>query len=1001
MNYNQQETLTKFKTNKTLDITTTKSKTTFFTKISSMCKCIFVFFLWLKNSIICFLSNRSILTQFILILVPFSWVIFFGIFAIHILFYQDLYLFNFYKGVKEEFIDYYITEMDDMHSEINTFVTKEIYINSEDQLFFEIYYKELASIGVLDNSSKKLFPNIAKSSESLYYEIGSQDKMHSSYKYTIPSEKAKKYIDEREGDSIGEFTKLYFYMFPIISYGAFKMKIYFTTGFFIAYEFDENRKIFNNELFFRFPKELDNFNGNDSFVPSNNLINPLVSKEPFSHTELISDSYYNENWFMEQDSEFRKKVNLSQDGYSEISLSHLNNENEGNINKSFVISSQQNINRKNRHFIINIILFSEQKMPGKDDSNQFSSFIIKQKSNVEKEKEKYSDNETYVISKSDITEYSLINYDYQYFHYGLYNKNYNFFSNGISYDSFNLDDLFDPLKYYSSITDFYVDLKYLSTLYLYKTLFQTIKFTKIKRNREETYLLNFNDEEKVKQICGEINFDSYNEYISNSDINCLDSQNSIYFDEEYYQQISMANIISKYPYCSCLPLYCLSDFKQINDKYKYDPNHLASKINLPNKCQIKFISFSNENKTVAPTQTNINITKTINALIASSLKIPNTEYIRFELEELNQLPGYYLLVLTKIESNTEIFEYHFYTSEILFLISILVFFILFITSIIAIIIIYVNLSRYSKIIKDFKKNYEIYVFHTDDENLNISNRDNKNLHLKNGEENKLEKQSFNNENLPYSQNENFLGNALYNDNENVLLDDLFTIFCKHYKLSRNDIEKFYSKQKHETKYQMKLKMMTEKNELFNLLTMLSIYAPIFRLNLTLDYKMYKYSKIIKKYDQYVSQVVNIDKEQSRLTKNILYELLSTENISDYGLISNLNFKYISNIKAEIKENSIQNAMFINVINKMKGKNDDMNESELNVNDVFFFLKDGDEKKNIKLILKKKNELMEYLKYKFESDDYINYNRIESSFNFFLVNSYYKYLKQIILEGANS
>ena len=107
-----------------------------------------------------------------------------------------------------------------------------------------------------------------------------------------------------------------------------------------------------------------------------------------------------------------------------------------------------------------------------------------------------------MISKSDITEYSLINYDYQYFHYGLYNKNNNFFSNGISYDSFNLDDLFYPLKYYSSIADFYVDLKYLSTLYLYKTLFQTIKFTKIKRNREEIYLLNFNNEEKFKQIYG-------------------------------------------------------------------------------------------------------------------------------------------------------------------------------------------------------------------------------------------------------------------------------------------------------------------------------------------------------------------------------------------------------------------------------------------------------------------------------------------------------------------
>ena len=98
--------------------------------------------------------------------------------------------------------------------------------------------------------------------------------------------------------------------------------------------------------------------------------------------------------------------------------------------------------------------------------------------------------------------------------------------------------------------------------------------------------------------------------------------------------------------------------------------------------------------------------------------------------------------------------------------------ILIISSIISIIIIYVNLSRYSKIIKDFQKNYEIFVFHTDDGSSNISNRDNKNLYLKNGEENKLEKQSINNENLPFSQNENFIGNDLYSDNENVLLDDL-------------------------------------------------------------------------------------------------------------------------------------------------------------------------------------------------------------------------------------
>ena len=93
-------------------------------------------------------------------------------------------------------------------------------------------------------------------------------------------------------------------------------------------------------------------------------------------------------------------------------------------------------------------------------------------------------------------------------------------------------------------------------------------------------------------------------------------------------------------------------------------------------------------------------------------------------------------------------------------------------------------------------------------------------------------------------------------------------------------------------------------------------------------------------------------------------------------------------------------MFKNVINRMKGKNEDINENEININDIFFILKDGDEKHNIKLILKQKNELMEMFKNKFEADDYINFNKIESSFNFYLINSYYKYLKQIILESHN-
>ena len=50
----------------------------------------------------------------------------------------------------------------------------------------------------------------------------------------------------------------------------------------------------------------------------------------------------------------------------------------------------------------------------------------------------------------------------------------------------------------------------------------------------------------------------------------------------------------------------------------------------------------------------------------------------------------------------------------------------------------------------------------------------------------------------------------------------------------------------------------------------------------------------------------------------------------------------------------------------------------------------------KLILKRKNVLMDIFKRKFESDEYLNDNKLNSFFNFFLINSYYKYLKQITL-----
>ena len=55
----------------------------------------------------------------------------------------------------------------------------------------------------------------------------------------------------------------------------------------------------------------------------------------------------------------------------------------------------------------------------------------------------------------------------------------------------------------------------------------------------------------------------------------------------------------------------------------------------------------------------------------------------------------------------------------------------------------------------------------------------------------------------------------------------------------------------------------------------------------------------------------------------------------------------------------------------------------------------------KLVLKGKNVLLDILKNSFEEDDYLNYNKLNVAFNFFLINSYYRYSRKIALENTNS
>ena len=984
---NEQEKIPRNKSIKASD--TQKSFKTIFSQIISIFIIIKDFFIWITNNINNNFSKLSIITQFAIIIIPISIIFFVFIFFFHLKYYDHLFLFNYYKGVKIEFLDNYITEIEDLSSELEIFIIKESYIDLENILFFDIYFRELASLGLLDDSTEITFPEIHDKSENIYNEI---DEFYKSIDfnniYSVPEDQANNYIDKRN-DSLKELAKIYFYMLPIITYGAFFNGINIYKTYLVAYEFNENYNVKNKELYFSFPKASKKFNDNDdNFLIINGYLNPLVSKAQFTQSELINNTYYDQNYFIKLDYDFRISSNLKEKYSSNTTFGHINKEYDSSILKSLIINSLLNINKNNKHYVIEIIYYLEQKNII-EDSIEYSAFIIRNgtfTNNVIKYK--YSDNLSCVISQGDYTECSLNTIDTDYFHYGLHDKNNNFLSEGISFDSFNLQYLSNPINYYSTIDGFNYDLKHFSSYFLYAKLFQNIESSNYIKKGD--YVNIFSDEIKVKNICNELNLTNYIEYIKEeTDIDCWDTQNELFYNEGHIQEDQILDIYITYPYCICLPLYCLNNYKNLKkDNYKFSENNLVSKINLPDKCQYKFQYYLNEKEKKLFEQSLSGISKFIFYLFISKKKAPQKYYIKIKKENLTQLKGYYLLVFSEIKSRIYTIFYFFFNIEqkIEIITTIIPFLLLIFTT--TIFIIYRKLKKFSNIITEFTQQYENFIYDTRWNNIDILHQEGNS-----GNNNKKEIHDKNNENLPLLQNDNSLTNYCYN-NENNLIEDLFSIFCKYYNINQNQLNKYYLKRRnHETKYQIKIKLMKQKNELFNLLCMFSIYAPIFRLNLSLEYKMYNYSITIKKYDQHSKQLENIDKQRTKLTKNILYELLSTENIFDYGLVTNFNFNYISKLNSDNINNSIQNAFFYNIINKKMSKN----ESNINITDIIYINKIEEEDINIKLVLKKENKLMKNFKNKFENDNYLNDDKIESSFNFYLINSFYKYLKQIKIE----
>ena len=899
-------------------------------------------------------SKISILTQFIIYFVPVILIIVAILIFIHLYFFSDIYKFDFYTIIKEEFLRYFITDLDDINFGLNQRRTSLLFEDISNLVFFKIYFDELSTYGLFDTDKEKIFPNVSNIDENIYESLEQYNTI-----FSIPKKMSKDLIDSRN-DSLSEVYKLYYYFYPLIATEANSAKTFINQTFLISYPVNENNDISGNVLFFNFPRISEDFiQNNNNFYPYNNLIAPRISDcqeyEKYKNPN-DTDEVYTDNWFIYFDCLFRKEPKLS----FYLNFFHLNENNKGNINKTNVVTMQTQIyNNEKQKFILDFVFFLNQKNLAKGASEDSVFLVFNSTNNIFR---KFSDYQTFVINNNDITEIALSTHLNKYFHYGLNSYDDNFFSDGIFYDNIDINQLAEPSNKYTTIDGFDFDIRYFSSYYLYSKLFVRSQFTEEYMETDNIYYYIFNNSQEIKNVCKQFNFGLYIKSLEKHNFDCFNDKNLLYYSKKNINSFFAEGLTL--PYCICLPLYCIKNLKKDLDINNIE---FADEIILPEKCQNNLLHFDNgvneDNEEKNSSKADLS---SIQLKFAESLEeYLENQYIKFSFEKKNLNGGLSYVFISVISNDdmktllvdfVERFNQNSVKIILIFVFGTFIIFIVF--SILIIIYIY----SISKVIYEYKEKAYLFLNKLADSSKNKSqkNSDDKN----NYELSPLLLEEINEKKII---------------EENELVNDLYKIYCKFYSTSENS-------NLHNNKSFMKISKLKESNELFKLFLKLSLYMPQFKLDINIDHDFYKDSKLIKNIDNNFSKKLNMNeyKEQILYTKSIVKELLSTELVEDYGLITNLNFNYMTNINLG-ENNYVQKAIFKKV-EEMKKKQfkEGRGNKDLNID-------------NIKIVFKNKNIIMKKIEEKFEQDDYLNLNKLDSYFNNTLINSYYNYMKRIITD----
>ena len=560
-----------------------------------------------------------------------------------------------------------------------------------------------------------------------------------------------------------------------------------------------------------------------------------------------------------------------------------------------------------------------------------------------------------------------------YFHYGIKDNKNNYFQFGTSFDTFDLNKMNNPSLYYDTILEYYSGLMFLSSIYLFGKLFQRSKYTSYKSLVQDLRIFEFYNEKEINKICNTFNFDNYIKVIKDNNINCNNIKIVDLNPDDRFK-----NETSSIPSCICLALTCLNRTTySIKEQYNQKNYIIVNRLKLPNKCINNFNNYKrgNSNKKINISQQIMN-----KFLIKEDLN-----YISFKMIKLNNFPGLSYLLVNNVDNSylTVVLNKitNILTMTEIYLLMVITVFLIFLLIISITIIIY-ETKKLSNFIYKFNLKYKRYINQNEETGLRLHSLNEENNNITSSEKEPLIRKITRTKSIKRF-NINFYKYNLNNSNiqnSNSLLNELFYMFCEFYKLDVDKLVENIQDLTGKTKKEIKIDVMNNKNELFQLLVKLCSYES--KINLNIDYNLYADSPLIQYFNNSLIKGRINNSNEENFTRNVIYEMLSTENINDEGLITNLNFGYLSYLNMD-EFKSIKNALFNKDIDSIR-QNFNMRQK----------LKDDQRKSFMKLLLKNKNVLYNDLQ-KFHDLDEIKYSKLESYFNQFLLNVYYKYLKKII------